>query len=158
MSQSVSLSASQSLIQSQSASQSVSLLASLSASKSQSASKSSQPVSKPVSHGHSVTASQSQSVRLITLLHCWCTKTQTNSQVHNLFSPHILYFRSTDISVSIVTRLWTGRPISHGSNPGKRFSVLQHSDRLWTPHPSQLYQSYFNLLPRGEGKKTRIWD
>jgi hypothetical protein len=70
----------------------------------------------------SVTVSQT-SLRLVTVLHCSWTETQTSTI---FVSPHIFYFRSTDSSVSIVT----GRPIIRGSISGRWCSVLQHSYQL----------------------------
>ena len=48
--------------------------------------------------------------------------------------------------------------MSRGSNPDRWFSVLQHSDRLWTtpPHPSLLFPGYLNLFPPGRGKRPEL--
>jgi hypothetical protein len=53
--------------------------------------------------------------------------------------------------------------MSRGSNPGRWFSDLQHSDKLWTapphptpPHPSLLFQGYLNLFPPGRGKRPEL--
>jgi hypothetical protein len=59
-----------------------------------------------------------------------------------------------DSSVSIVTMLWAGRPMSRGSNPGRWFSDIQQD--FGPPHLSLLFQDYLNLFPPGRVKRPEL--